>query len=78
MFSPFWPSLPGPGRQPNEPFLAQICFLKKQSTIRVFRAFDWCSSISGAKIVTQKLIWQKSKSNTKGMICPLRSKFGQT
>jgi len=24
MFSPFWPSLPGLGRQPNEPFLAHL------------------------------------------------------
>jgi len=25
MFSPFWPSIPGPWRQPNKLFLAQVC-----------------------------------------------------
>jgi len=28
MFSPFWPSLPDPGRQPNVPFLVHVIFWK--------------------------------------------------
>jgi len=43
----FWPRSPGPGPQPNEPFLAQM-FFGYQAIIRAFRALDWLSSISGA------------------------------
>jgi len=46
VFSFLWPTLPGTGRQSNE----SIFCLK----FRVFRALDWLSSISGAKIMAQK------------------------
>jgi len=51
-FAPFWLRLPGPGRQPNEPFLAQ--FFWKQGYHPSFRGFDWLSSISGATIMAQQ------------------------
>jgi len=73
MFLRFWPTLPGPGRQPNEPF-----FGLNLAKIRVFGALDWLASISEAEIMAQTpSFWQNSKSFKKGIICPLRAKFGQ-
>ena len=46
-----WPSLPGFGHLPNEPFFM----------IRIFRAFDLLSSIPGAKIIAQNAIFDKNE-----------------
>jgi len=53
-WSLFWLKLPGPGRQPNEQFLAQVFFLEARAIVRVFRAIHWFSSKSGAKVMSQK------------------------
>jgi len=59
MFSPFWQSLHGTGRQPNEPFFGSS-FFGKLDMIRVFTAHDWLSSKPRAKIMAHKTIFDKN------------------
>jgi len=54
VFALFWPSLPGPGRRPNGPFFGLKSLVENWVKIRVYRAFDWHSSISGAKIMAHE------------------------
>jgi len=53
VFAFFWLMLPGPGRQPNEPFFWLKVFwnLGYHPSLR---ALDWLSSIYGVKIMAQK------------------------
>ena len=58
MFSHFWPSLPGPGRQPKGPFL-WLKSLWKLSYNPRFQSLDWFSSVTGTKIMAQKSNFQQ-------------------
>jgi len=75
VFSNFYPTLSGAGRQPRQPFSAHV-FCKLGQNPRVLTC-DWLSSIPGVKIMAQNSIFGNNKKVTQKVslaICHMAKK----